>query len=107
MRRVPNNLLTYIAEAWVVSCVVWHWYSVLVTTGQNVERSVSTLLKLVSAHESSYARVLHLLLEHVTLVVHVKVLVYDVESCTAMVFLARIVLYFGLKDGVLVTFIAL
>ena len=107
MRRGPNNLLTYITEAWVVSCVVWHWYYVLVTTGQNVERSVSTLLKLVGAHESSYARVLHLLLEQVTLVVHVKVLVYDVEGCTAMVFLACIVLYFSLKDSLLVIFIGL
>ena len=81
-----------------------HINIVLVTSSQNVERSVTTYLELLGSHQSTHTGVLHLCLELLAFIIGVKVLVYDIESGSSVIFLASIVLNFSCQDGMLVVF---
>jgi hypothetical protein len=56
-------------------------------------------LELLRAHERPYARVFHLTLQLLPLIIGVEVLVYDVEGGAAMVLLTGIVFDFSSQDS--------
>lgn len=94
-----NNCCTDTAESRVVLLMCRHGDVVLVAARQDVEWSVTSLLELLRAHECPYARVFHLALQLLPLIIGVEVLVYDVEGGTTMVLLTRIVFDFSSQDS--------